>query len=191
MRLLRRSERTPRPWKNGLGVSHDVLVGEAQDTGADAPWLISIATVSGDVAFSRYDDADRALMPLHPAGLDLVIEGESVHVPQYAVLDFSGERSISVEHLSEPREDLGVIVDRRHASGSLVRLDVDGHLSVEPGGPGETVVAVVLSSTLRCGVARLRPGDAVLLDEADAVTFEGTGAIAVARVRPRNPRAQR
>ncbi|MFN4142303.1 HutD family protein [Aestuariivirga sp.] len=80
MNIIRRRDLREGRWRNGMGVSWDIV---SDPPGSEAfDWRFAIARIDADVPFSLYPDVDRIFTLLDGQGLDL---------------DFSGRRSLAVE----------------------------------------------------------------------------------------------
>lgn len=181
MTLLRRRGRRPQPWKNGKGVTEEIVAGPVDDDGRVA-WRVSIATIDRAAEFSRFEGADRLLMPLAASGLELRVEGRVRRIAQFDVLAFPGEAEVASIGGATATEDLNLIVDRGFGSGSLVRRYVAGAFTLRTRADDAAVVLVALCGTLRCAGTPLESGDAVLLREEESEAITGFGTAAVARV---------
>ncbi len=73
MRLLAATDRIARPWKNGGGVTFDVLSFPENATLDTFAWRISIAEVASDGPFSRFEGIDRSTAILRGEGFRLVL----------------------------------------------------------------------------------------------------------------------
>jgi environmental stress-induced protein Ves len=111
-RVIRRSAWRPMPWKNGLGVTHELL---REGDGAPGFALrLSVAEVSADAPFSRFDGVDRVLTLLEGAGLRLrrddgrVITLDRVGEP----FAFAGEDVWDCALLGGATLDFNVMTDR-------------------------------------------------------------------------------
>lgn len=83
MKLVRFSDLREGRWRNGMGVSWDI-VSEPSDAGAgDFGWRFAIARIDSDVPFSHYPGTDRIFTLIEGNGLDL---------------DFAGQESLAVHH---------------------------------------------------------------------------------------------
>lgn len=133
-RIVRPEEFTTTPWKNGGGVTHEVL----RDEGADPwRWRISIAEVSTDGPFSTFEGLSRILTVIEGAGLEL-------HTPQgiraarpFQPLAFSGDTPVDSRMVNGPVRDLNLIYNPQEVTASVEV--VDGPASVAAGS-GQTGV---------------------------------------------------
>ena len=68
MRLVRRADLTPRPWKNGGGVTREIAA-HPPEAGLDGfDWRLSMADVASDGPFSAFPGIDRTLTVIEGAG---------------------------------------------------------------------------------------------------------------------------
>ncbi|MCU1416153.1 MAG: hypothetical protein JWP32_327 [Schumannella sp.] len=184
MELLNRSARSPRPWKNGLGFTEDVLVSETPGAGDDPLWRISIATIDADVPFSRFDGIERLLMPISPSELSLNIDGRQTSIPQFGVVSFPGEAFVLATGVVNQKADLNVMVRRGHAIAEMSRRYMVGTSTVPAQlRPGEIAIAVILSRTLLYNGKLLELGDALVLDATPSAYLGGFGNLAIVRIR--------
>ena len=175
------ADRADVPWRNGAGRSMEVIVRPDGAGGDGFDWRVTIATVTGDTAFSRYPGVDRWLMPISPEGLDLVDDGRLVQLGQVAVHAFAGEHEVAPTNVTGPTLDLNLMVRRGPGSGSLRSVEVSGPWVAEAAA-AEEVVVVVLDGSLRSGTLQLQPQDALLIGNGGRATLQGVGRIAVARI---------
>jgi environmental stress-induced protein Ves len=126
------------PWRNGAGTT--TVVAEGWPDGADGAdgagpasepvWRISIATIERAAPFSEFAGVDRLLMPLSPAGLDLVIDGRRVRGEAFDVLPFAGESAVEVVDVTTRGLDLNLMTVRGAAVGTLAAHRLDGDLMI-------------------------------------------------------------
>jgi environmental stress-induced protein Ves len=114
------------PWKNGGGVTREVVTrppGANLDTFA---WRVSIANVSSDGPFSVFPGVDRVLMLLDGNGVALrTADGRAIHRLDEAFVPFafSGDVQITSSLLFGPCVDFNVMTRRgvMHADVRVVR----------------------------------------------------------------------
>lgn len=182
MKRLPQSERVSKSWKNGRGVTED-LVAEVDELTGDFLWRISIASIDRDSAFSEFQGSDRLLMPLSSEGLRLEIDGMSALIPEHHVVAFAGESGVAAVDVRQPGRDLNVMIDRTFGRASLISLAVAERLLVKCRG-NETTVVISLAGKLDLGDTILRNNDAILLTAGEAALIKGTGRVAIARLKP-------
>ncbi|MER7539903.1 HutD family protein [Streptomyces sp. NPDC097704] len=178
--ILRAHDRTPAPWKNGGGITTEV-VAHPQGAGTDDfAWRISVADVASSGPFSTFEGVDRIITVVDGPGMVLTVDGaEHVVDTPCAPFAFSGDAATDCRLLDGPIVDFNVMVRR-----SEVKADV----SVERDGtvlrpvPGTRVLAIVLDGTATLDGEPVRLGrlDAVLLqDDEDPVGVTVDGALAI------------
>ena len=64
LEVLRASERTPVPWKNGGGVTREVAVSPAGSSLDDFDWRVSVADIRAAGPFSRFPGIERQMAVL-------------------------------------------------------------------------------------------------------------------------------
>ncbi|MFF9455724.1 HutD/Ves family protein [Streptomyces flaveolus] len=178
--ILRASERTPAPWKNGGGVTSEVAV-HPQGAGTDDfAWRVSVADVARSGPFSTFDGVDRIITVVDGPGMALTVDG-TPHVVDapYEPFAFPGDAVTECRLLDGPIVDFNVMARR---AGTTARVRVErAHTCVRPG-TGTRVLAIVLEGTALLHGASVRLGrlDAVLFSEQDPVDTIGVdGVLAV------------
>ncbi|WP_339770934.1 HutD family protein [uncultured Pseudosulfitobacter sp.] len=115
-RIVRPKEFTTTPWKNGGGVTHEVL----RDKGADPwRWRISIAEVSTDGPFSTFAGLARVLTVIEGGGLDLHTPDGVLSARPFQPLAFSGDTPVDSRMVNGPVRDLNLIYDPTAVSASV------------------------------------------------------------------------
>ncbi|WP_318216035.1 HutD family protein [Streptomyces sp. SCL15-6] len=178
--ILRASERTPAPWKNGGGVTSEVAV-HPQGAGTDDfAWRVSVADVARSGPFSTFDGVDRNITVVDGPGMALTVDG-TPHVVDapYEPFAFPGDAVTECRLLDGPIVDFNVMARR---AGTTARVRVErAHTCVRPG-TGTRVLAIVLEGTALLHGASVRLGrlDAVLFSDQDPVDTIGVdGVLAV------------
>ena len=120
--VLRAIDRVELPWRNGGGVTTEVVVSPGAETGAQAgaedfAWRLSIATVDSNAPFSQFPGVDRVLLALSEHGLDLVDEGLPIHLDVFDSHTFAGENSVASVNVVSPTLDLNLMTRRGVVSG--------------------------------------------------------------------------
>lgn len=121
MRIVLPSDWTPMPWKNGGGVTHEIL---RQDGAAPFRLRLSVATVTSDGPFSPFPGVDRVITLLEGSGFVLTrADGLQARITSPAVpFAFHGEDAWSAALVDGPVRDLNVMVARAVARASVVRV---------------------------------------------------------------------
>ncbi len=121
MRRLGPADYRDMPWKNGGGVTRELLKLPHPTDSSRFLVRLSIATVSASGPFSVFPGVDRTLMILEGAGVALTVDGtrEVVLDQRLRPFEFPGEAQIQCRLLGGPVRDFNLMVDRALAHGSL------------------------------------------------------------------------
>jgi environmental stress-induced protein Ves len=174
--ILRASERTDRPWKNGGGSTADVSVYPPDATLDTFDWRVSIATISADGPFSAFVGVDRFLVPLGEAGLDLETADGVRHLERWQVFAFGGEDDVAAVGVAATSTDLNLMVRRQTTLGAIEIVHVDGAFEAD------AALIVVLAGAFTVEGTELVVGDAVR----PPLVVTGAGLLAVCRATRRS-----
>ncbi len=170
IRLLKAADRTAVPWKNGGGVTRDVIVSPAGATLDTFDWRISIAEIASDGPFSRFPGIDRKLAVLQ-GKVELTVEGRAPVMldPLAPALDFPGEAAVANRLVDGPSMDLNVMIRRGRFSSRLSRQS-----AAKPGLRARTIVIVALNRmTITSG------NRAIAMVTLDALLIEGSASLTI------------
>lgn len=155
MRIIRREDYRRMPWKNGQGMTEEILCFPVGSDAERFDWRLSIAHVGTDGPFSLFPGVDRTIALLEGKGLLLDLpEDRTVTLSGTSVpFSFPGEWPVAGRNLDGPTIDLNVMTRRgryRHAMTRRtfqtprnlqaaeftllvptadVRVEIDGHWS--------------------------------------------------------------
>lgn len=135
MQILRRAGYRQMPWKNGQGLTEEVLT-FPEGSAVDAfDWRISIAHVGADGPFSLFPGIDRTIALLDGAGLILDLPDETEHLlsPGGGPFAFPGEWEISSRNVNGGTMDLNIMTRRSRYKHRMTRRVLE---------PGATLSAV-------------------------------------------------
>jgi uncharacterized protein len=119
--LVRLGDVAPQRWRNGGGVTRELLAWPSPD---DWRFRISVADIEADGPFSAFADVQRWFAVLQGGGVALTIDGaEHVRRPGDAPLRFSGESAATCRLLRGPSRDLNLML--RECPGEMLPV-VDG-----------------------------------------------------------------
>lgn len=152
-------------WKNGKGITRELLRVAAHGNPDDFALRISIANMDCDAGFSTYPGIDRILAILRGSGMELidVPTGAVCHAlrGRYSSVAFAGERQLEGRLPDGPILDFNVMV-RRDMATAAVRI-------VEP---SRTVPA------LNCRLLFVAQGQArITFEDGSALVLEESGFI--------------
>lgn len=161
MTLLRATDRMPKPWKNGGGVTRDVWTWP-EGAGLDAfQARVSLADVASDGPFSLFPGIDRTTAILSGAGFDLAVEGVATTrlTPEAAPFSYPGDRAASSTLIAGPVTDLNLMTRRGALRHGLRKIDLAEPVTLACDG-----MSVLLVATGGVHVARqtLGPLDAMV-----------------------------
>jgi environmental stress-induced protein Ves len=177
------SARRAQPWRNGAGVTFEVVRAPADAPDDDYAWRVSIARLTGTSTFSAFPGIDRTLHMLR-GRVDLTIAGAPRRLsPDDGPVEFAGEDPVSCTVLDAQDRggealDLNVLRRRTanvHASIELRRAGWNA-ASLGPG-----TVLIVAHDPLRLTIDgtehRLASLDALRIEACsrDAVAIDGDG----------------
>ncbi|MHB8477679.1 MAG: HutD/Ves family protein [Steroidobacteraceae bacterium] len=166
LQIIRKSSLTAAPWKNGGGITYEVL--RVPAGGDPFRWRLSVAHIEASGPFSDFAGYDRKMVLLEGAGVELRF-GDGVTKTLRRVGDlaeFDGAVSTYCELLNGPCVDLNLMVAK--ADGAAVRVE---HLieSLEASVPrNETKLIFPIDRAIHLAVANgktvtLEPWDLALM----------------------------
>jgi uncharacterized protein len=166
IKIIRRSEFTATPWKNGGGITHEAI--RVPATGDEFLWRVSVAQIDSSGPFSDFAGYDRKMVLLRGRGIALEF-GNGERRALHSVgdwVEFDGAMSTRCELLDGPCVDLNLMVSKSLRTAARVE-----HMS-EP----TLVAALHGETTLIFGIqhpmsldgsaesARLEPWDLAILN---------------------------
>jgi environmental stress-induced protein Ves len=147
----------PLPWKNGGGVTREI-VSWPQDAGLDGfDWRASIATIAANGPFSLFPGVDRTIVLLDGKGVRLQAPGidhrlDTRHEP----FEFSGDLAVHCSLLGGESFDFN-LMSRRARGRALVRI-FDEPTKLAPSDHG---LLLTVDGQWRVGGGRLAQGQGV------------------------------
>lgn len=207
IRIQRFDEHLKMPWKNGLGITREVISRPASDGSDGFDWRISLATVGASGPFSIFPEIDRTIAVLQGDGIQLTVDGKRevpllVASPPFA---FSGDAEVQADCLGGETLDLNMMSRRGRFVHRMTKIDVSDAQTLAMSGDTVAIVfrgdAVVKIDSMRSDV---RLGDIIICEqtsfelaieplaadcalyviEVAAVTDQGSGSEPVASTRP-------
>jgi environmental stress-induced protein Ves len=154
---------TARPWRNGGGVTRDIVAVPAGTSDDDFLWRASIATIDAAGPFSLWPGVDRAFLLLRGELLLTVgNEGERPVDSNAAAILFAGEAAIAARPVGGPCTALNLMTRRGRA-----RIAVERWTAARPTAAGQCLLLAEQPTTLRIN------GDAIDLGQGDALLLTG------------------
>jgi environmental stress-induced protein Ves len=115
LQYFERSALVPMPWKNGGGVTREIVCHPPGAGMDDFEWRVSIATIAADGPFSVFNGIDRVITLLEGAGMRLCCrDGSFDHALAEPLMPFAfpGEASVDCSLLSGESQDFNVMTRR-------------------------------------------------------------------------------
>jgi len=166
MRTLRATERRALPWKNGGGLTREVL---AQPPGSDLghfDWRVSIAEIHRAGPFSRFPGIERRMAVLEGCLRLSIDEGAALSVsPDTPPVEFSGDVLTFADPVGGPVTDLNVMMRRGRFDCRFERRVASAPIRLTPR-PGTRVIVALSELIARCAAeeADLAKLDALLIE---------------------------
>jgi environmental stress-induced protein Ves len=109
------------PWKNGLGVTREIIVEPAGATMNDFLWRVSIADVDTASPFSRFPGVDRTIVLLDGDGFTMTLDGDRDHALTTACVPiaFPGEAVVEVALAGDATRDFNLMLRRGAVHGGI------------------------------------------------------------------------
>ena len=167
MMVQRAVNRTPVPWKNGLGVQYEIICDGSLP--GDWTWRLSTADITQDVPFSSFPGVTREFCVADGNGVVLNINGVDHRCEPGSVTMFRGDDVVFATLIDGPMRALNLMVRDGAKSRSL-------SLSTTDQGVAICSVVVSLGSTSNLVV----DGDQIAMQNLDALIFDSPITIQVA-----------
>jgi environmental stress-induced protein Ves len=179
MQILRHQDYKRMPWKNGMGVTEEVMAfPPASDIGTFG-WRLSIAHVGADGPFSVFAGIDRTIALLDGDGLCLDFpRGRTVELtPQSDPLTFSGDLEISSRNKSGKTIDLNIMTRRGQFRHRRTRMAGGPVQITQPG-----TILVFNGAALLGGVSMQRFDAAIVEPEDAPLKIETDGDVTIFQI---------
>ena len=142
LRIIRKSSFTPKPWKNGGGVTHEVIRVPAD--GEDFEWRVSVARIEASGPFSNFAAYNRKMVLLEGDGVELKFgRGARSVLRQIGDLaEFDGALATHCTLLGGPCVDLNLMVEKSRAAtaGVLYLGEAPESMSASASGAEVTLI---------------------------------------------------
>ncbi|HBF32502.1 HutD family protein [Rhizobium sp.] len=173
MQIIRREHYTRMPWKNGKGLTEEIMAFPVGSTVETFDWRLSIAHVGVDGPFSVFPGVDRSIALLDGESLRLDLpDGSQKTLPLYGQpFAFPGEWVISSTNLGGPTMDLNIITRRGRYHHHMRRERGLGPISLEAVAQTLLVFKTAASVGTSEGPITIHPLSTVVLDSGEHITI--------------------
>jgi uncharacterized protein len=172
MRIIRQSDFTASPWKNGGGITHEAI--RVPASGDPFRWRVSVARITCGGPFSDFAEYNRTMILLRGAGVTLKFEsGEERTLSQVGdVVQFDGRLAPHCELKDGPCVDLNFMAAKslHEVQASVRRLQGQPLSLPEAAGRTTLIFPIDAAVVLRAGTgddATLEPWDLALISQSD------------------------
>jgi environmental stress-induced protein Ves len=112
MHVVRKSSFTATPWKNGGGITHEVM--RVPANGNSFRWRVSVAQIDASGPFSDFAEYNRKMVLLRGAGVRLTFDDGQPTYLRHAgdMAEFDGALATRCELLDGPCADLNLMVSK-------------------------------------------------------------------------------
>lgn len=160
--VIRATGLSPRPWPNGLGITRDIH--GSIDTG----WLISVADLTKDAAFSHFPGCDRVFTLIQGGGVILTLDGQfAMPCRPFVPAHFPGDRPTFCSMGDGPARAFNLFVARNTAAYQVSVHMIAASHTIQA--PENTVAIYCAAGTITAQDETLHTGD----------TAVGTGAASI------------
>jgi len=182
-RLIRAAECQPKPWKNGLGVTREIMRSPAAADDASFLWRASVAEVNSAAPFSLFPGIDRHIALLDGAGFNMTLDGTQTHLlhTRYEPFAFPGEAHVTIALVDGPTHDFNLMVRRSHAHGSINVCAQPGRHDID----ATCALLYVLHGSVDTPLGVLQAGDAWLPVTNTFFILHDHAQVFVIRIAPR------
>ena len=126
--IQRAVDRTPQPWKNGLGVQYEIVCdGSLPD---DWTWRLSTADITQDVPFSVFAGVNREFCVADGNGVVLTINGVEHRCEPGSITKFRGDDEVYATLIDGPVKALNLMVRDGAAEKNLHRNYLNSAVAV-------------------------------------------------------------
>jgi environmental stress-induced protein Ves len=163
MIILRESSYVTVPWKNGGGVTREILRSPPESTAFD--WRLSLATIDSAGPFSAFDGYHRALVLVRGAGVELNFaqHGRSRLNSVGQMVSFDGAWQTSCTLLDGPSTDLNLMVSQERAQSASRAVQLTAAETIQTADWSQTLVCCISGQIRLTNTA----GETELLNSAD------------------------
>lgn len=134
---FRRADLVAQPWKNGGGLTREIVSWPPGSGVTDFDWRVSIARIASSGPFSAFPGVDRVITLLEGAGVTLQsVDGTISHRLDQPLqpFGFAGELAVQADLLGPDCLDFNVMIRRSACSASVQVLRNAAHLTQQSHG---------------------------------------------------------
>ena len=126
--IQRAVDRTPQPWKNGLGVQYEITCdGSLPD---DWAWRLSTADITQDVPFSIFPGVNREFCVADGNGVVLTINGVEHRCEPGSITKFRGDDEVYATLIDGPMRALNLMLRDGAAEKRMYRGFIESAVAV-------------------------------------------------------------
>jgi uncharacterized protein len=174
MRVLLESDYISLPWKNGGGITREILKSPPQ--GATFDWRLSLAAIDQSGPFSAFDGYNRVLVLVRGPGVELSFgpNGQTTLRAPGQLAEFDGGWPTQCTLLDGSSVDLNLMVSQTRAQAQTEVLRIHAQELIRTSGWDETLVCCIsgqvqlendageIATLGSVDVARCNPDDGVM-----------------------------
>ncbi len=171
VRIVRPENVLTMPWKNGGGITHEIL---KREHAGQLLWRLSIAEVASDGPFSVFSGMQRLLTVIEGEGLDLQTPDATIAARLLQPVGFSGDTPMISTRLSTLVKDFNVIFDPLTIQ-AMVSVERDAKSLLLRAANGVIEAALLLHDG-RCD-GKILPAHSCVVVELDTVVLSCDGPV--------------
>ena len=171
IRIITPDQFNTAPWKNGGGITHEIATAPVANGFA---WRLSIAEVTRNGPFSRFDGMQRILTVIEGAGMHLDSEAETIAARPGEPCRFPGELALEGKLIAGPVHNFNLIYDA-NALQADVQLITDQAPPTQTGTNETQHALYALSAAAIIGETRLEQGHVALFKTMGPVRIDSGG----------------
>jgi uncharacterized protein len=172
MQVIRFTDLQQTPWKNGGGITREIAFAR---TGDALIWRLSIADVSVDGAFSKFEGMSRVLTVIEGQGMELISRDATLQADYAVPVSFDGALEIQSRLKDGPLQDLNLIYNPSFCTGYAQVITTESKHVVEANQARITALHCMGGAVALGETELLHKGDTALI-EGDAFNFTIAGS---------------
>jgi environmental stress-induced protein Ves len=182
MRCISQRDYAEQRWKNGGGLTHEIVACFSEEPAPHVLWRISIATIERDGPFSDFRGYDRTIVAIGGDPVELDVDAERQILCRFEPFVFAGEARVSCRLTGGVARDLNVMTLRDRFAHRLEIVHAFQRISIEE---DEVVAIVALDGDVHLDGVRCASGDALHITGAQKGDLHVERTAAVIRIQPR------